>query len=229
LGRTQMFVWLSVVAERKLSSTPAPQMNHDIDTSTLPFRDLGGGWRVETNGVGAEYCYKVHAGKVHFNDSTKTEHAEARTNVWSYILHSRFLVIVSSPVIWMCAIPIALADIVGTFYQAVCFPIYGIPKVRRSDYLNFDRHRLGYLNFLEKVNCEYCAYVNGILAYFTEIAARTEQHWCPIRHAGCAKCMHSRYKKFVNFGDAKSYRRHVEEIRQDYGDIQPGADAKSCG
>ena len=43
-------------------------------------------------------------------------------------------------------------------------------------YLAFDRHRLTYLNFAEKLNCEYCAYANGILAYFTEIAARTEQY-----------------------------------------------------
>jgi hypothetical protein len=64
--------------------------------------------------------------------------------------------------------------------------------------------------------------VNGILAYFTEIAARTEQHWCPIKHAGCVKCAHSRYKLFVDYGDAEQYRLHVEEVRRSFGDIEPG-------
>jgi hypothetical protein len=166
-------------------------------------------------------CYTIHHGKVHFSEATKSEHALLRKGYWTYLLHSRFLVVVTSPVIWMCFIPIALADLVGTFYQAICFPIYGIPKVRRADYLAFDRHKLTYLNWAEKLNCEYCAYVNGILGYFTEIAARTEQHWCPIKHADCAKCHHSRFGKFVEFGDAKAYREHVEEIRRDYKDISP--------
>jgi hypothetical protein len=93
--------------------------------------------------------------------------------------------------------------------------------VVRRDYLAFDRHRLTYLNFAEKFNCDYCAYANGILAYFTEIAARTEQHWCPIKHAACAKCSHSRYKTFFQYGDAEEYRAHVEEVRRAYQDIDP--------
>lgn len=166
-------------------------------------------------------CFKMQGGKVHFSDRTKAEHIKQRRGYWDYLIHSRFLVVATSPVIWLCIIPISLADMIGSFYQAVCFPIYGIPKVRRSDYLAFDRHKLTYLNWAEKINCEYCAYVNGILQYFTEIAARTEQHWCPIKHAECAKCHHSRFGKFVEFGDAKNYRKHVEEIRRDYKDIKP--------
>ncbi len=83
-----------------------------------------------------------------------------------------------------------------TIYQALCFPLYDIPKVRRSEYMLLDRHRLAYLNFLEKLNCEYCAYGNGVLAYVTEVAARTEQYWCPIKHALRMKSMHSRYRFF---------------------------------
>jgi hypothetical protein len=168
----------------------------------------------------AEFCYKAHAGSVLFTAAAKERHGQFRLGIPSYILHSRFLVLVSSPIIWICLIPIVLADLVGSFFQAVCFPIYGIPKVPRGDYLAFDRHHLGYLNFFEKVNCEYCAYVNGILAYFTEIAARTEQHWCPIKHAGCVKCTHSRYKKFIEYGDAEKYRKKFEEIRSSYQDIE---------
>jgi hypothetical protein len=167
----------------------------------------------------AEFCYQVHGGGVRFTDDASARHRKLRVMPLKYLIRSRFFVLLTSPVIWMCVVPIVFTDIVGTIYQAICFPIYGIPKVRRRDYVALDRHHLSYLNFFEKANCEYCAYVNGILAYFTEIAARTEQHWCPIKHAGCVKCEHSRYKKFVEFGDAEKYRSKVEEIRRSYQDI----------
>jgi len=169
----------------------------------------------------AEFCYSVHGGKVQFTDEAKAAHLKFRLKPFRYILKSRFFVLLTAPFIWICVIPIFLTDIIGTMYQWVCFPIYGIPKVQRQDYVAFDRRQLSYLDFFEKVNCEYCAYVNGILAYFTEIAARTEQHWCPIKHAGCAKCAHSRYKKFLEFGDAKNYREQVEVIRKSFEDIKP--------
>jgi hypothetical protein len=181
----------------------------------------------ETQKKGAEFCYEIKKGTAHFTQAARIKHRRLRLGFHRYLLNSRFLVVITSPVIWMCAIPIFSCDVIGSIYQAICFPIYGIPRVRRGDYLAFDRHHLSYLNFFEKVNCEYCAYVNGVLAYFTEIAARTEQHWCPIKHAGCVKCAHSRYKHFVDFGDAEGYRNKVEEIRRSYGDLatSPGAAA----
>jgi hypothetical protein len=200
-------------------------MTHRLEALLDEVRQLERDMVGEARKKEKEFCYSVHAKTVEFTDAAKARHSRLRLGIPGYILHSRFLVILTSPVIWMCAIPIAFADLVGTVYQAICFPIYGIPKVRRSDYLAFDRHYLSYLNFFEKVNCEYCAYVNGILGYFTEIAARTEQHWCPIKHAGCIKCEHSRYKKFIEYGDAERYRAQLEVIRRAYGDIEPGITA----
>jgi hypothetical protein len=194
-------------------------MNERLDALLGQIHDLEKELVREARAKEAEFCYEIHAKRVRFTAEAKARHKQVRTGFHRYVLHSRFLVLATSPIIWMCVIPIALADLVGTVYQAVCFPIYGIPKVRRRDYLAFDRNRLGYLNFFEKFNCDYCAYVNGILGYFTEIAARTEQHWCPIKHAGCAKCEHSRYKYFVAFGDAETYRDKVEEIRRSFGDL----------
>jgi hypothetical protein len=176
----------------------------------------------------AEFCYKLQDRKVQFTSAAQARHRALRLSLHRYLLNARFLVVLTAPVIWLCLLPVALLDAIGSLYQAVCFPIYGIPKVPRDDYLAFDRHRLTYLNFIEKLNCEYCAYANGILAYFTEIAARTEQHWCPIKHADCAKCAHSRYRTFVDFGDAERYRQHVEEIRRDYQDLVPAEPPKNA-
>jgi hypothetical protein len=203
-------------------------MNERIDALLGKMRILEHELIQETQKKEAEFCYKVHEKAVHFTEEAKIRHLKYRLGLRHYLVNSRFLVLATSPVIWMCAIPIALTDLVGTIYQAICFPIYGIPRVRRGDYLAFDRHHLSYLNFFEKVNCEYCAYVNGVLAYFTEIAARTEQHWCPIKHAGCVKCAHSRYKHFVDFGDAEQYRLHIEEVRRSFQDLEP-ANAESKG
>jgi hypothetical protein len=196
-------------------------MNEKIESLVDRMRLLEQELVQETKKKEAQFCYTVHEKTVRFTDEARAAHRKLRRSWHHYLVNSRFLVLATSPVIWMCAVPIVFTDIVGTIYQAICFPIYGIPKVSRKDYVKFDRHHLTYLNFFEKVNCEYCAYVNGILAYFTEIAARTEQHWCPIKHAGCAKCAHSRYKRFLDFGDAEQYRLHIEEVRRSFQDLEP--------
>ena len=140
------------------------------------------------------------------------------------LLHSRALVVLTSPVIWSCFVPLVLLDLIGTLYQAICFPVYGIPKVVRRDYLVFDRHRLDYLTVADKFNCEYCAYANGITAYFAEIAARTEQYWCPIKHARQLKRAHSRYGHFLPHGDAAAYRAHFPGVRRAFADLEPFAE-----
>ena len=106
-------------------------------------------------------------------------------------------------------------------YQAVCFPIYGIPKVRRQDYLIFDRGRLRYLNTIEKVGCVYCSYANGLLAMITEVAARTERHFCPIKHARRLAHAHSQYAAFLPYGDGRAYRQQADAIENGPFDIVP--------
>jgi hypothetical protein len=129
-------------------------------------------------------------------------------------LRSRVLTMLTVPFIWSCLVPLVLLDVVGTLYQAVCFPVYGIPKVCRREFLAFDRHLLGYLYATEKINCEYCAYANGILAYFNEITARTEEYWCPIKHEHAVAAAHRRDGNFLKYGDAVQYHRRLAEIRR---------------
>jgi hypothetical protein len=199
-------------------------MNERLETLREQMRQLEKDLLQETRASDAAFCQQAHGGVFKFTAEARAAHKKQRVRLPHYVLHSRFMVLLTAPVIWLCLLPIALADAIGTLYQAVCFPIYGIPKVRRSEYLAFDRHHLAYLNFIEKLNCEYCAYVNGVLGYFTEIAARTEQHWCPIKHAGCVKCAHSRYRKFAEYGDATQYREHFEEISHAYQDLKPNSE-----
>ncbi len=147
------------------------------------------------------------------------EHHLFQTSLWDHVRTARLLVILSVPLIYACAIPFLLLDLSVAIYQFVCFPIYGIPKVRRRDYLVFDRGRLAYLNAIEKVGCVYCSYANGLLAYITEIAARTEQRFCPIQHARPPAPPHSRYAHFLPYGDARTYRARSEAVSRAYGDL----------
>ncbi|MHB8809084.1 MAG: hypothetical protein ACYC9M_03595 [Desulfobulbaceae bacterium] len=66
----------------------------------------------------------------------------------------------------------------------------------------------------------YCSYFNGLIAYVQEIAARTEQYWCPIKHARKTGIRHSRYQHFLEYGDAKAFKECIEKIRRDFEDLQ---------
>jgi hypothetical protein len=98
-------------------------------------------------------------------------------------------------------------------YQAICFPVYKIPKVRRRDYLVFDRHHLAYLNTIEKINCAYCSYANGAIAFMREVASRTEIYWCPIKHARRVLGPHPHYQGFADFGDAAGFREKLVQMK----------------
>ena len=85
--------------------------------------------------------------------------------------------------------------------------------MRRRDYLVFDRHHLAYLNILEKINCAYCSYCNGAIAFVREVAARTEVYWCPIKHARRVLGPHPHYQGFADFGDAEAYREKLASMK----------------
>lgn len=167
-----------------------------------------------------EFSYEIRKRRVYFEENSIIRHREYVKRVLNYISDAPLKHIISAPFIWSCIVPALLMDVAISGYQWVCFPIYGIPKVKRQDYIAFDRQYLNYLNIIEKINCAYCSYFNGLIAYVQEIAARTEQFWCPIKHARRIKNLHSRYQKFINYGDAESYRAKIEIIRHDFKDLQ---------
>ncbi len=163
----------------------------------------------------AELRVGMERGRAFFEEEILRRHRELRTKLSAYILNARPLVIITAPVIYAMIVPFVLLDLFVTIYQAVCFPVYGIPKVERRTYLVFDRHHLAYLNALEKLNCAYCAYANGLIAYVREIAGRTEQYWCPIKHARRVIGAHPRYVTFEDYGDAEAYRNRLEKMQSE--------------
>jgi hypothetical protein len=172
--------------------------------------------------VDKEKAFQYHwaQGRAKFEASVLLQHKDLRTWLPTYLLHGRFLAYVTAPIIYSGIIPFWLLDFFLTVYQGICFPVYGIPKVRREDYIVFDRAHLKYLNLLERFNCWFCSYGNGLFAYAAEIAARTEQHWCPIKHSLRLRAPHSRYSHFIDYGDAQRYQQEVETVRNDFVDIK---------
>jgi len=168
------------------------------------------------------FFYKIRGGKVLFEKNVKKKHKAIVKTVSRYLSDAELLNILTAPVIWFCILPALFMDLVVTFYQAICFRVYGIPRVKRNKYIVIDRRSLSYLNEIEKLNCAYCGYFNGLIAYVQEVAARTEQYWCPIKHARRTALNHSRYGKFFEYGDGDGYRNKIEEVRRDFDDIKEG-------
>ncbi|HEY0625937.1 MAG TPA: hypothetical protein VGD10_04310 [Allosphingosinicella sp.] len=149
-----------------------------------------------------------------FEQGVTLRHKRLKQSAAQFFVQSNLFSLLTAPVIYSMIVPLALLDLWATVYQHICFHAYRIPRVRRSDYVVLDRHRLSYLNWIEALNCAYCGYGNGVIAYVREIASRTEQFWCPIKHALRVQDPHQRYYEFLEYGDADGYRERLGQFRE---------------
>ena len=157
--------------------------------------------------------YHMERGRVVFEEGVREAHRAARVRLWLFLRRTRPMVVLTAPRIYALIVPFVLLDLFVTVYQAICFPVYGIAKVRRGDYIAIDRHYLAYLNGLQKLNCVYCGYCNGLIGYVREVAGRTEQYWCPIKHARRIHGTHDNYAAFVDYGDATAFHTRLTPLR----------------
>jgi hypothetical protein len=120
----------------------------------------------------------------------------------------------SAPFIYAMIVPLVLLDAGVSLYQAICFRLWRIERSRRGEHVRIDRYKLSYLTALQKLNCVYCSYANGVLAFAADIAARTEQYWCPIQHERAPRAPHRRYASFVPFGERRAIAARIEALRE---------------
>jgi hypothetical protein len=153
--------------------------------------------------------------RIRFEQEVLAQQRRFKTGLLAYVLGADWRHVVTAPVIYALIVPLVLLDLFLIVYQATCFPLYGIARVRRRDYLVFDRTHLGYLNLLEKINCAYCSYATGLAAYLREVVGRTEQYWCPIKHARRQFQTHPYYAGFADYGDAEAYRAGLQALRSE--------------
>jgi hypothetical protein len=162
--------------------------------------------------------FEIKGKRVEFDAAIRRQHGRLKSGLFHWMVTYRPQNLITGPVIYAMIVPLLLIDLCITGYQASCFPIYRIAKVRRSNYIVFDRQHLAYLNVIERFHCTYCAYGAGLLAYCSEIVARTEQYFCPIKHARKMLGNHARYAHFLEYGDAQDYEAKLEQYRVALGE-----------
>ena len=189
-------------------------MNDRIQQLLAQITTLEDELRTALNEQQSSIFFQIKGKRVEFEQSIKETHRKLKRNFFRWLVTDRPQNLITGPIIYAMIIPLLVTDLFVSFYQFACFPIYGIKKVNRSDYIIFDRQNLSYLNFIEKFHCTYCAYGTGMIAYVSEIIARTEQYFCPIKHARKILGTHTRYSLFLEFGEAENYEVKLEEYRR---------------
>jgi len=161
--------------------------------------------------------YKIEGKRVVFESAIKEAHLKLKPkmNFLIWFLTVRPQNFITMPVIYGMLVPLALLDLCISLYQLTCFPIYGITRVKRANYIVIDRQYLAYLNIIEKADCMYCGYAVGMLSYASEILARTEQYFCPIKHARKMLGTHARYAHFLGYGEADDFHGKLEKFRSE--------------
>lgn len=159
--------------------------------------------------------YQIEGKRVIFERAIKDAHRKVKVGVFHWIMTVRPQNYFTAPLIYGLIVPMVLLDLCVSLYQLVCFPVYRIAIVKRTNYFIMDHQHLAYLNAFEKVHCMYCSYAVGLLAYATEVTARTEQYFCPIKHARKILGAHARYKNFLDYGEADNLHDKVEAFRSE--------------
>lgn len=157
--------------------------------------------------------YRLEGRRVVFEQAIRDAHRRAMLGVFRWFLTVRPQNYLTMPVIYGMALPLVLFDLCVSLYQLGCFSVYRIARVKRADYIVYDHQHLAYLNIIEKAHCLYCSYAVGLLAYAGEVIARTEQYFCPIKHARKVLAAHSRYDNFLRYGDGEDFHGKLESIR----------------
>jgi hypothetical protein len=163
----------------------------------------------------AEFQYRIEEKRAVFEKSAIRQHKLIKIGLLTFLRKSPLAALVVAPAVYGLIVPLVFLDLGVHLFQLVCFSAWGMERLKRSDYIIVDRHRLAYLNGIEKLNCAYCGYANGVIAYAREAASRSEQYWCPIKHALRVRSPHQRYRGFIDYGDAHGFRSRLDELRRE--------------
>jgi hypothetical protein len=195
-------------------------MNEQISRILAQMAALENDLRSAVHEQESKMFFEIRGKRVEFESAVKAAHDKLKKNFFRWLVTNRPQNLITGPIIYAMVVPLMMLDFFVSFFQWSCFPIYGITKVRRGDYIVFDRAQLGYLNFIEKFHCFYCEYGNGLMGYMREILARTEEYFCPIKHAHKILGTHARYNRFLDYGDAADYEARLEEFRVGLGKVK---------
>jgi len=158
--------------------------------------------------------YEIKNGYVTFEKEVLAKQKENMKNLFTWLGEVPLLHFLIAPLIYGMVIPAIFVDVTLFIYQQVVFRVFKFQLIKRSDYMHFDHKYLGYLNVIEKLNCLYCSYFNGLMLYASAIAGRTELYFCPIKHAKRVVAKHQYYDDFLSYGDEEDYQKKLKELRE---------------
>lgn len=203
-------------------------MNQKIKELLDRIRQIEDEIELEMERRRAELHIDFEKKRVRFEREVLEQQRRFKMGLFKYLRRAKLRHVVTAPIIYSVLFPMLLMDLFVTVYQYICFPLYGIPRVHRRDYFVYDRAYLGYLNIIEKINCGYCSYGNGLISYIREIVGRTEQYWCPIKHARRVLHAHPYYDGFVDYGDAEIYRQELKRLRAELATLDQAEQEKKA-
>jgi len=163
----------------------------------------------------AHVAFEVKNGSVRFDKEMMARQKKNMMHLWAWFREIPFIQLLSAPIVYMMVLPAILLDIMLFIYTNVVSRVFKIKFRKRSDYIVFDRQYLGYLNVVEKFNCLYCAYFNGLMQYASAVAGRTELYFCPLKHAKKIAHAHEFYSRFLPYGDGDEYQKKLKELRKE--------------
>ena len=97
--------------------------------------------------------YGLKNGYVKFEKDVLERQRENMKNLLAWFREVPFLHFLTAPLIYAMLIPAIVFDVILFIYLQVVFRVFKFKIIKRSDYIIFDRHYLGYLNPIEKLNC----------------------------------------------------------------------------
>jgi len=161
-----------------------------------------------------KYGFKIEWRKIIWNSWKIKEFKKSRKSAWETIFTAEIRELISFPFIWFMLIPSIILDISLFIYQNTAIRLYKIPLAKRSDYIVFDRKQLAYLNWIQKLDCIYCSYVNWLFQYAVEVAWRTEKYWCPIKHARKKSWFHDWEEYFADYWDPEGFKETFCNLKE---------------
>lgn len=122
--------------------------------------------------------------------------------------------LLSTPFIYGMIVPMLFFHILIEIYHRVCFYLYDMEYIDYRNHFRFDRHRIGGISPLQKFNCIYCEYGNGLASFTKEVIGKTEAFWCPIKHEDSPESPHAYYQQFMEYGNGRNFEEKRETVRE---------------
>ena len=77
-----------------------------------------------------------------FEQSVIAEHRQIKIGLFRFLRRSTIGSVLMSPFVYFLFFPLVLLDFSVWLFQIVCFSVWGVKRVRRSDYIHLDRRHL---------------------------------------------------------------------------------------